>query len=430
MSDSEANRGGHLVKPSGRILGALGLSGLIARPISRIIANKIDTAIIYGSIDAMMPDGSQRQIRGQHIGPHAIIHLHDWRALVRLVRGGSVGWYEAWEDGQWSSPDPVKIFDIFLRNRATLGQLGRAAGMRKLFGRFFHWLNRNNQTGSKRNIQAHYDLGNDFYKLWLDESLSYSSALFDGKSGKDISLFDAQNRKNDRILEQIKIKNGQSILEIGCGWGGFAKQAFNAANINYHGITLSAEQAAIAREKLSILSRQHDIKNNRNFQISLTDYRDVDGQYDAIVSVEMVEAVGQKYWPSYMQMIARNLKSSGRAVIQYIGIDDAIFEQYSKNIDFIQAYIFPGGLLISQSKFRALAMENGLIWEDHFEFGHDYATTLKIWRQNFDKADAAGKIPAGFDEKFKRLWRYYLMYCEGGFASGGIYVAQLTLKKS
>ncbi len=333
-----------------------------------------------------------------------------------LVRAGSIGWYEGWAAGDWSSPDPVTVFDLFMRNRLSLGQVGRASGIAKLVGRLAHWWRRNTQSKARANIEAHYDLGNDFYAAWLDSGMTYSSAVFE--SGDTLEA--AQDRKIGLLLDRLNLQDGSQLLEIGCGWGSLAEAALGRGAIDYHGITLSPQQKSFADARLT---------GKRQAHISLTDYRDVHGQYDAIVSAEMVEAVGQEYWPAYLDCVARNLKPGGRAAIQYIRIEDDIFEQYARGVDFIQRYIFPGGMLLSESRFRALAEARGLNWQDQVDYGPHYAETLLIWRQRFDAAVEEGRLPSGFDAAFVNLWRYYLMYCEGGFRGGGINVAQVTLVK-
>ncbi|OYW86630.1 MAG: hypothetical protein B7Z20_07020 [Sphingobium sp. 32-64-5] len=262
-------------------------------------------------------------------------------------------------------------------------------------------------------------MGNDFYALWLDEGMNYSSALFADPADPKEGLAAAQIAKIDAALDRLGLRDGDRLLEIGCGWGALAARALDRAAIGYDGLTLSREQASWARGCLPA----------DRAAIHLTDYRDADGCSDAIASIEMVEAVGQDYWPAYLEAIHRLLKPGGRAVVQYISIDDAIFERYAASADFIQAYIFPGGMLMSESRFRALAEQAGLSWQDRRGFGLDYATTLRLWRERFDAAVEEGRLPATFDERFVRLWRYYLMYCEGGFAGGGIDVAQVTLVK-
>nr|WP_245646565.1 cyclopropane-fatty-acyl-phospholipid synthase family protein [Sphingomonas soli] len=366
-----------------------------------------------GQIHVIRPDGSRRTLGGRAEGPDATVELRRWRALVRLAVGGSVGWYQAWGNGEWASPDPVQVFALFSRNRHTLRGLGRAAGPCRLAKRAWHWLHRNSRTGSRKNIHFHYDLGNEFYAQWLDPGMTYSSALF---ASADQSLQSAQQAKLDAILARTETAPGDTILEIGCGWGSFAETAL-AGGREIHGITLSTEQLAYASAR------------NPRGRFSLTDYRDVTGSYDAVVSIEMAEAVGREYWPAYISAIAKALKPGGRAALQIITFDDALFQDYAANVDFIQAYIFPGGLLISESAFRELARQNGMEWRDEARFGASYAETCKRWRENFEAAAATGALPKQFDAGFIALWRYYLMYCEGGFRGGGIDVLQVTLVK-
>lgn len=375
--------------------------------------DRIDTGLVRGGIEARLPDGTHRLLGGRKPGPVPLVTIHRWRALVRLATGGSVGWYEAWADGDWSSPDPVPLFDLFMRNRVPLANVARAGGIPKLLLRGWHALRRNDRKGSRRNIADHYDLGNDFYREWLDPSLTYSSGIY----GSGDTLEQAQRRKLTAILDRTGTAPGDTILEIGCGWGSFAATA-SAAGRSVHGLTLSTEQKA-----------EVDARALPGVTVSLTDYRDVIGTYDAVASIEMVEAVGQTYWPAYCDTLDRVLKPGGRAAIQYISIADDVFERYASSVDFIQRYVFPGGMLLSDSRFRALCEARGLAWTDYHAFGLDYAQTLRHWRERFDNADKAGRLPERLDARFRDLWRYYLMYCEGGFRGGGIDVAQVTLVK-
>jgi len=383
-------------------------------PVFRRQLDKIDAGIAQGSLSLGLPDGTARLLGGRADGPAAVVDLRSWRALVRLAIGGSIGWYQAWALGEWASPDPVQLFALFGLNRAELARQARATGFSKRIKRLLHWRNRNHRGGSRRNIHFHYDLGNDFYRLWLDPGMTYSSALF---TAPGQSLEAAQHEKLAAILARTDTRAGDEILEIGCGWGSFAELAV-AEGRKVHGITLSTEQKAWAEARVP-----------QNARFTLTDYRDVTGSYDAVASIEMAEAVGQAYWPAYLDAIAGALKPGGRAALQVITFDDAFFEDYASNVDFIQAYVFPGGLLLSEERFGALAAARGLKAQDRTGFGLDYAETLRLWRERFDAAVAAGTLPEQFDRKFIDLWRYYLMYCEGGFRGGGIDVIQLTLVK-
>ena len=406
MNSHSPKRGRHLltVKP---------------RPWSRLVAflfhkilDRIDAGLESGAIEAMLPDGSFRILGGRATGPLVHVNLNSWRALIRLTQSGSVGWYQSWEAGEWDSPDPVPLFDLFMRNRMSLGGNARASGLSRLLKRARHALRRNHPKGAKRNILAHYDLGNDFYACWLDATMNYSSAMFAGGD----TLEAGQARKMAALRQRMALKPSSDILEIGCGWGSFASECAKDGHA-VTAITLSPSQKLYAEQTGSGVDYQ------------LCDYRDVAGTYDAIVSVEMVEAVGQAYWPTYLDVIARSLKPGGRAAIQFIMIADDVFERYAGSADFIQTYVFPGGMLLSESRFRALAQARGLRWENPHHFGLDYAQTLKLWRERFDASVEAGRLPSGFDERFVKLWRYYLMYCEGGFCGGGIDVAQVTLVK-
>ena len=407
----EAVRGGSLLA-GGRRFGVT--PGLVARLFTggfHKILDRIDQGLERGSIHVRLPDGSTRLLGGRADGFAAEIELCDWRALLRLASGGSVGWYQAWEAGEWTSPDPVPLFALFMANGEALGETGRAKGPFRLAARLAHWLNRNTKAGAQKNIHAHYDLGNDFYRQWLDPTMSYSSAVGLAEGGLEA----AQRRKWNRLAERLGTP--ETLLEIGCGWGALS-QFFATRGFKVTGISLSDEQLAWCREHYP------DVEFRKQ------DYRDCTGPFDAIVSVEMVEALGREYWPAFMDCISRNLKPGGRAAIQFIAMQEALFDAYARNADFIQAYVFPGGLLIRTSEFRRLAEQRGLSWQDQEDFGLDYAETLKAWRENFDAAVREARLPAGFDKRFRDLWRFYLMYCEGGFRGGGITVSQVTLVKS
>ena len=414
MNVETPKRGQHLLDARKRFATGSGFFARLFAPGFHHILDRIDAGMDHGTFEGKLPDGTTRILGGRGDGPMVTVELHSWNALLRLINGGSVGWYRAWELGEWESDDLVSVFDLFTRNREGLKSTGRASG-------FFNWVVKrrhkkrgNDKRRARQNIQYHYDLGNDFYLLWLDESMSYSSAIF---SNKNNSLADAQHDKIASIAERLLASPGDSVLEIGCGWGSLSGSLARDHGLDVTGISLSDEQTAWARE------------HHPEAQFLIQDYRDVEGQYDAIASVEMVEAVGQQYWPDFLDCIARNLKPGGRAALQYISIADDIFEQYASSADFIQTYIFPGGMLLSESRFRALAEERGLQWSDQQNFGLDYAETLRIWRERFDDAVERGALPTGFDERFVRLWRFYLAYCEGGFRGGGIDVAQVTLIK-
>ncbi len=409
MTADTARRGIELVE-AGRVLARPGwFARLWAGPLGKVL-DRIDAGLASGAIEAVLPDGSQRRLGGRAPGFVAKVNLRSWRALLRLATGGSAGWYQAWEAGEWDSPDPVPLFALFMANAETLGDTGRAHGPWRLMARALHFLHRNTRSGARRNIHAHYDLGNDFYALWLDPAMVYSSARF-GPGAQDLPS--AQQAKLDSIA--ARIEGAESVLEIGCGWGALA-QRLHERGMAVSAISLSDEQLAWARQRHSAA-----------IDFRKQDYRDVTGQFDAVVSVEMVEAVGREYWADWFDCIARCLKPGGRAAIQFISIREALFPAYARSADFIQTHVFPGGMLVSEAEFRRLAAERGLAWEDRAGFARDYAETLKLWREAFDRVVAEGRLPASFDERFVRLWRFYLMYCEGGFRGGGIDVAQVTL---
>ena len=387
--------------------------------LGRRVLARIDAGLAEGRITVTLPDGSHDTLGARAPGPEAVVDLVRWRSLCRLATGGSAGWYEAWAAKEWTSPDPVALFELFMLNRRTLGGAGRARGAGRLLRRAWHRARRNDRRGARRNIHDHYDLGNDFYAAWLDPSLTYSSALFAEPIDSGESLEAAQARKLRAMLDRTGARPGDRLLEIGSGWGSFAEQAARAG-VDLHGITLSAEQRDYAETRLAAAGLG-------TASFTLTDYRDVTERYDGVVSIEMIEAVGQEYWPDYIAAIARALKPGARAALQFIAIDDAVFPAYAANVDFIQRWVFPGGMLVSESRLRVLAEAAGLAWRDGASFGAHYAETLRRWRARFDATVAAGALPERFDARFVDLWRYYLMYCEGGFLGGGIDVVQVTL---
>jgi cyclopropane-fatty-acyl-phospholipid synthase len=418
-----AERGKHLVAADrGFATGGDLLARLFARGFARML-DRIDAGLAEGRIETTLPDGSFRILGGRHPGPVAIVHLASWRSLARLATSGSVGWYKAWKLGEWSSPDPVPLFDLFTRNAATLGETARAKSLWKAINRVGHALRANDKARARRNIEHHYDLGNDFYAAWLDPGMTYSSAVFAEPIGATEPLEAAQARKVGLLLDRLDLRPGARLLEIGCGWGSLAEIAARDHGAHVTGLTLSSEQKAFAEARLARAGLAD------RAEIRLADYRDVEGTFDAVASVEMVEAVGQEYWPAYLESIARILAPGGRAAIQFISMREPLFERYVANADFIQTYVFPGGLLISEPRFRRMAEQAGLEWRDRIGYGLHYAETLRRWRLRFEDAVAEARLPAGFDPAFHNLWRYYLMYCEGGFRGGGIDVAQVTLVK-
>lgn len=420
MTGGGSTRGEHLFADGRRFRSGAGLiARIVAGPVEKLV-EQIGARLARGRLDVTLPDGRRRQFRAPAPGPTGQVTIHDGRALLRLVTGGSVGWFQAWEAGEWTSTDPVSLFQLFSDNGPELGETGRSSGPWRLIGRMFHRLRRNSKRGSEANISAHYDLGNDFYTAWLDPTLTYSSALFTAGQAQDLET--AQVAKVDALADRVAVTAGESVLEIGCGWGFLSRRLASRFGARVTAISLSDEQLAHAR----VAAAEEGVGG---IDYLHRDYRDVTGTFDAVVSCEMVEALGREYWPSYLDAVARALRPGGRAAIQYIAMRDDLFEGYAANADFIQTYIFPGGLLIKASEFRELAEARGLAWRDQLDFGLDYAETLRRWRIAFDEAERDGRLPADFDERFRQLWRFYLMYCEGGFRGGGIVVSQVTLVK-
>ena len=373
-----------------------------------------------GSLDLELPDGRALRL-GTATQPRATLRLLDWAACTAVLRRGDIGLAQAWIDGHWTSPDPVALLELLLANRTVLERVVYGTWWGALAGRVRHWLNRNSRRGSRQNIHAHYDIGNAFYRLWLDETMNYSSAWFDGDRTQPMAQ--AQTAKLRRALQQCGVQPGQRLLEVGCGWGAVAEEAARQG-VHVTGVTLSDEQLAFAQQRLvdQGLAARADLR--------LQDYRDIaDGPFDAIVSIEMFEAVGRAYWDGYFRMLARNLKPGGRACVQTITIHDDLFERYVRSTDFIQQYIFPGGLLPSVSAFRHHAQRAGLQVETELAFGADYAETLRRWRAAFGAREAEVRAQ-GFDTRFVRTWDFYLAYCQAAFASGNTDVVQFTLLKT
>ena len=365
-----------------------------------------------GLLEIRLPDGA-RFLFGEG-EPGVTMQVNDETVFARVLAKGDIGLAEAYLDGEWDSPDVTALLALLARNRDALRDAVYGSWRQLLAARLRHWFNRNSRAGSKRNIMAHYDLGNDFYRLWLDPSMSYSSALFDGTSDQPLQA--AQDAKYRRILSRLAAEPGQRVLEIGCGWGGFAEMATHDG-LAVTGLTLSPAQLAWARQRVP------------SADLRLQDYRETTERFDHVVSIEMFEAVGERWWPTYFRTVANALKPEGRAVIQSITIRDDLFATYRRGTDFIQQYIFPGGMLPSRAEFRAQAARQGLVVRDEYAFGVDYARTLALWRDAFD-AKWPQIAALGFDEPFRRLWRLYLSYCEAGFLAGNIDVVQFELARA
>ena len=371
-----------------------------------------------GSLRLILPDNSQMMLG--HGPERATLQVNDERVFRRVLGEGDIGFGESWIDGDWHSEQLAELLTLLAENREQLARAVHGHWLPLLGHRLRHLLRANTRAGSKRNILAHYDLGNDFYKLWLDPSMSYSAALFGEQPG--MSLEQAQLRKYFRLLEQLDPKPGDSILEVGCGWGGLAEVAATEFGCRVHGITLSPSQLAWSQAR----AQQKGYADLAEF--SLTDYRDVRGQYDHVVSIEMFEAVGERYWPGYFAKLHSCLKLGGRAAIQTITIANERFAAYRRGTDFIQRHIFPGGMLPSPAVFeRRAAGADFQVLERH-AFGLDYARTLAQWHRSFDAAWP--EIEAqGFDTRFRRLWQFYLAYCEAGFRAGATDVYHFLLEK-
>ncbi len=381
---------------------------------------KLLERIRHGSLTLQLPDGSMQRF-GQQTLPHATLVLHNWQPCSAALKSGDIGFAESFIDGHWSTPNLTELLRVLIKNRSQVEGVIYGTWAGRLLYRLKHLLHRNTRSNSQKNIHAHYDLGNAFYRLWLDDSMNYSAALFNGDLQQ--SMVQAQHAKVRRTLQMAGVQAGQRVLEIGCGWGALAEMATTEFGAELTGVTLSTEQLAFAQARLARLGVAD------RACLRLQDYRDIaDAPFDAICSVEMVEAVGREYWPTYFASVARLLKPGGRACVQSIVINDALFERYVHSTDFIQQYIFPGGCLPCPREFRLQAQAAGLVVTDEFAFGHDYGETLKRWRETF-LAQRDAVLEAGFDERFMHIWEFYLAYCEAAFMENNIDVVQYTLQK-
>ena len=378
------------------------------------------TNISSGKLDLTLPNGQTLAFSGPNKGPHAAINVHSYGVAGKVIRTGDVGLAESYLAGEWTTPDLAKLLVTLSMNLDQMdGIASGTSPLMRLLHSLLHRLNANTRAGSLRNIHAHYDLGNAFYEQWLDPSMTYSSACF----GDDqMSLEDAQRHKYQQLARNLDLHEGEHVLEIGCGWGGFAEYAAREVGARVTGITISQEQYDYAK------ARMQRTQLNDKVDLRLVDYRDVQGQYDKVASIEMFEAVGQEFWPEYFRKIRDVLKPAGRAALQIITIRDDLFSHYSTRMDFIQRYIFPGGVLPSVKALHHEIERAGLALNATNMFGQDYARTLAIWLKNFTKAWAQIK-PLGFDERFNRLWRFYLAYCEAGFRTGRTNVGQFMMTR-
>jgi cyclopropane-fatty-acyl-phospholipid synthase len=374
-----------------------------------------------GYLVLTLPNNEVKEFGKRSDELRAEMQILDWSVFKQVLSHGDIGFAESYIRGQWNTPDLKALLELAIRNRTILEKVIYGSWFGSLIYRLKHWLRDNSKSGSKKNIHAHYDLGNAFYTLWLDPTMSYSSAWFSESNNQ--TLLDAQRAKIQRILRSIDAKPGDRLLEVGCGWGGVMEEALRNGN-SITGLTLSTEQKAFADNRLRHV--QSEIENTAQFEVRLQDYRDCSEEFDGIASVEMFEAVGEAHWGEYFKMISQRLKQGGKACVQTIVIAEELFERYRNSTDFIQQYVFPGGMLPSRAKFEAAAASAGLVVEAEFAFGADYARTLCIWRDSFnEKIDAIYQL--GFDEAFVRLWNFYLMYCAAGFSEKNIDVVQFTL---
>jgi cyclopropane-fatty-acyl-phospholipid synthase len=372
-----------------------------------------------GTLDVTLPDGRRVRLGGNAPGPAAAMNVHDFGFASRLLRGGDIGIAEAYLRGEWDTPDLTQFLYLFCVNQDWMQKMLIGKPLMRSVQIVRHWFNRNTRRQARRNIYAHYDIGNAFYSAWLDPSMTYSSALYEDDTP---DLTSAQNNKYRRLAEAIDLRPDQKLLEIGCGWGGFAEYA-GKRGARVVGLTISKEQRDFAQRRIQEAGLAEKV------EIRLQDYRDERGEYDRIASIEMIEAVGEQFWPNYFSQLRDRLLTGGLAGIQAITIQDNLFHTYRREVDFIQRYVFPGGMLPSPQVLKALGEKFGVPVIRERIFGEDYAKTLSTWRNNFREAWPNLK-PLGFDDRFRRLWEYYLSYCEAGFLSGNIDVRQVVFAKS
>lgn len=375
----------------------------------------------YGRLAVHLPNGLTHLVEGKAEGPEAVVFVNDYRFARRVLSNGDIGFGEGYMAGEWETPHLATLLEALVLNYDNIRRLFDGNILMTAWNWAAHRLHRNSRTGSRKNIHAHYDLGNAFYEAWLDGTMTYSAARF---SERGETLEAAQTRKYRTLAEAMDLRAGQTVLEIGCGWGGFAEYAAREVGADVTAITISQEQ--------------HDYANRRLFQaglsdrarVQMVDYRDAAGQFDRVASIEMFEAVGKEYWPAYFDKIHGVLKPDGRAALQIITIEEALFDEYNLRTDFIQKYVFPGGMLPSEVRLKPVVEAAALRWDDVQRFGLDYADTLKHWDERFVAAWSHIRLMGGFDDRFRRLWRFYLAYCEAGFRSRRTDVIQLALSRA
>lgn len=390
--------------------------------IIRVFLKLLASNWTWGNLTIALPNGSTRRLAGKVSGHSAVLTIHDYRFAGRVLKNGDIGFAEGYMAGEWDSPNLPVLLETLVNNYDHIRRLFDGNFLMKVVNWASHSFNRNSRSGSRRNIHAHYDLGNDFYSAWLDGSMTYSSGL---RVRDASSLEAAQKEKYASLARIMDLQADQSVLEIGCGWGGFAEFAAGEVGAKVTAITISQEQYDFARQRIfkAGLSERADIR--------LVDYRDVEGQFDRVASIEMFEAVGREYWPTYFDKLHQVLKPSGRAGLQIITIQDELFEEYQARTDFIQKYVFPGGVLPSEAALGPVIAKADLKQDQVLRFGQDYADTLSAWAKRFESAWSGIKSGSPkFDERFRRLWLFYLAYCEAGFRSARTDVIQLGLSRA
>lgn len=389
--------------------------------LPRYFSNVFDVAtkINRGRIDFVMPDGRLFRAEGPEAGPVAELRVHDEDTFARLVREGDLGFCDAYIEGGWSTPDLQAFLDFLQSDNDVLYDGFPGMFFVRIYERMRHWMNRNTKEQAKKNISYHYDLGNEFYALWLDETMTYSSALF--QTGQE-SMEAAQTAKYASMVDEMGAQPGDHVLEIGCGWGGFAEYAAKERGLRVTGLTISEEQLKFAEERIEKAGLSHLV------DFKLQDYRDEQGQYDGIASIEMFEAVGEKYWPAYFETVRERLRPGKQATLQIITLTEERFETYRKGVDFIQKYIFPGGMLPSRTALKDEVAKAGLHFVKSVEFGESYSQTLRRWHETFNAQwDRVQEL--GFDDRFRRMWNFYLTSCAAAFHSGNCDVTQVTISR-
>ena len=371
-----------------------------------------------GQLDIELPDGRVFRAKGKEPGSVAVFKVHNDDLFSRLIREGDLGFAEAYLDGWWSTPDLMAVLDLAHESNENMLDGFAAISILRAYERVRNWFYQNTRKQARKNISHHYDLGNDFYGRWLDDTMTYSSALF--TTGQE-STEAAQQAKYGSIIDQMGAKHGEHVLEIGCGWGGFAEYAARERGLRVTGLTISEEQFKYAQKRIQDAGLQDQV------EFKLCDYRDETGKYDGIASIEMFEAVGQKYWPVYFDAVRERLKPGRNATLQIITIEDWRFPTYSKNVDFIQKYIFPGGILPGPTVLREEIARAGLVLQNSIEFGESYSQTLRRWYETFNETwDDISAM--GFDDRFRRMWNFYLTSCAAAFRTGVCDVTQITMR--